>query len=141
MSTMWKGSSNAAPKRLKIRLCASSMRHGRGSRSSRSTGTCSADVTLVSSTGALLLSRVRDALQAAANPIADYTVFLSQWLESYESERWFDRARPHTIVRNGADPRFFHPIGAAAYSRGPLRLVTHHWSRHWNKGFDVYVEL
>jgi glycosyltransferase involved in cell wall biosynthesis len=86
-------------------------------------------------------SDFRDALQAAANPVADYTVFLSEWLKGYETERWFDAGRPHGVIRNGADPRFFHPIGGAAWRDRSLRLVTHHWSREWNKGFDVYVEL
>ena len=22
-----------------------------------------------------------------------------------------------------------------------MKLVTHHWSDHWNKGFDVYIKL
>src|SRR3989442_8454297 len=44
--------------------------------------------------------------------------------------------------RQRADPAIFHPVGADAWAPGKvLRLVTHHWSDNWNKGFDVYQEV
>lgn len=83
-----------------------------------------------------------DGLQAAANAQADYTVFISQWLRDYHAARWFDARRPHTAIVNGADPRSFHPFGSALFRpEGVLRLVTHHWSDHWMKGFAVYQEI
>jgi glycosyltransferase involved in cell wall biosynthesis len=87
-------------------------------------------------------SDFRDAVQAAANRIADHTVFISEWLREYEADRWFDRSRPHSVILNGADPSLFHPRGGADWTPPePFRLVTHHWSNDWNKGFDVYAEL
>ena len=51
-------------------------------------------------------------------------------------------ARPHSVIINGADSAVFHPIGSAAFEpNGPLRLVTHHWSDNWLKGFKVYAEV
>jgi len=83
-----------------------------------------------------------DPLLARANAVADHTVFISEWLRDYHAARWFDTSRPHTVVYNGADPAVFHPIGSPAYdASGPLRLVTHHWSPHPLKGFDVYVAV
>ena len=85
-------------------------------------------------------SDFRDALQAAGNSVADHTVFVSAWLRDYAS--WFDRDRPHSVILNGADPAVFHPVGRAARAPdGPLRIVTHHWSDNWNKGFAVYAEI
>ena len=46
------------------------------------------------------------------------------------------------MILNGADEKIFNPIGYRRWEgKGPLRLVTHHWSAHWNKGFDIYLAL
>lgn len=83
-----------------------------------------------------------DRLLAEGNAIADYTVFISEWLRDYHAARWFDSNRPHSVVYNGADPRFFHPIGSASWDgAGPLRIVTHHWSDNPLKGFAEYEAL
>lgn len=83
-----------------------------------------------------------DDLLRKANGIADYTIFISEWLREYFCEHWFDATAPHSVVYNGADPAVFHPIGAKAWRSGePFRIVTHHWSDNPLKGFDVYEEL
>lgn len=83
-----------------------------------------------------------DRLLAQANKVADHTVFISDWLRDYHGERWFDRNKPHAVITNGADPGIFHPIGGAEFdSSGILRIVTHHWSDNWMKGFAVYQEI
>jgi glycosyltransferase involved in cell wall biosynthesis len=83
-----------------------------------------------------------DGLLREANAVADYTVFISEWLRDYHAARWFDVARPHRAIYNGADPRVFHPVGGARYAgEGPFQLVTHHWSDNPLKGFDVYQEV
>ena len=83
-----------------------------------------------------------DALLAAANRAADHTVFVSAWLRDYHAARWFDAARPHSVIHNGANPAEFHPVGSAVWRSGtPLRIVTHHWSGNWMKGFKVYQQI
>ena len=80
-----------------------------------------------------------DDLLAPANTVADFTVFVSAWLRDYHAARWFDAKRPHAVVLNGADPATFHPLGGDVFTgAAPFRLVTHHWSDNWMKGFDVY---
>lgn len=80
-----------------------------------------------------------DSFLARSGRVADHTVFVSGWLRDYHAERWFDRGRAHSVILPGADARFFHPIGGAIWDgKQPLRIVTHHWSDNWNKGFDVY---
>jgi glycosyltransferase involved in cell wall biosynthesis len=87
-------------------------------------------------------SDFRDRVQEDASRVADHVVFLSAWLRDYEAERWFDVRRPHSVILNGADPRFFHPIGGAIFRPGEtIRLVTHHWSDNPSKGFPVYAEI
>jgi len=83
-----------------------------------------------------------DRLLAEANRVADHTVFVSAWLRDYHCQRWFDRSRPHSVIVNGADPAIYHPVGSAALAPGgTMRVVTHHWSDNWNKGFAVYEEI
>jgi glycosyltransferase involved in cell wall biosynthesis len=83
-----------------------------------------------------------DSLLADSNRVADHTVFVSQWLRDHHAERWFDVAFPHSVITPGADPRFFHPIGNHLPKSGePVRIVTHHWSDNWKKGFDIYRDI
>lgn len=83
-----------------------------------------------------------DAHLADCNRAADHTVFVSAWLRDYHAARWFDSSRPHSVIHNGADPAAFHPIGGARWTPGtPLRLVTHHWSDNWAKGFATYQAI
>lgn len=72
----------------------------------------------------------------------DYTVFIAEWLRDYFAERWFDLARPHCCIYNGADPAIYHPFGSRLPREGePVRIVTHHWSDNPLKGFDVYEQV
>ena len=83
-----------------------------------------------------------DSLLERSSRVADHTVFVSEWLRDYHASKWFDVSRPHSVIVPGADPRVFHPVGGARFEAGkPLRLVTHHWSDNWNKGFDVYRDI
>ncbi len=87
-------------------------------------------------------SRAMNDLLAQSNEAADHTVFVSQWLAEHHAARWFDLSRPHSVITPGADPRFFHPLGNQLPHTGePCRLVTHHWSDHWKKGFDIYEKI
>ena len=83
-----------------------------------------------------------DPLLKAGNEHADYTVFISEWLRNYHSDRWFDTANPHDVIYNGADSAVFYPIGQTPpRPKESFRIVTHHWSPNVMKGFPVYVEL
>jgi glycosyltransferase involved in cell wall biosynthesis len=83
-----------------------------------------------------------DRILADANRVADHTVFISAWLRDYHAERWFDTARPHSVILNGADPAVFHPVGnRPRQGSEPWRVVTHHWSSNWLKGFQIYQEI
>jgi glycosyltransferase involved in cell wall biosynthesis len=81
-----------------------------------------------------------DDLLARTNEVADHTVFISAWLRDHHAGKWFNRSRPHSVILNGADARVFHPPSVAPPA-GSFRIVTHHWSDHAMKGFDVYGEV
>jgi glycosyltransferase involved in cell wall biosynthesis len=83
-----------------------------------------------------------DKILSEANVISDCTVFIAEWLRDYHAARWFDTSRKHTCIYNGADSRIFHPIGNIPYQTGKtFRIVTHHWSNNWLKGFETYQEI
>ncbi len=87
-------------------------------------------------------SQFMDNLLEEANELADFTVFISSWLAQYHADKWFDTTRPHRVVYNGADPAVFHPVGSSRYHAGtPFRIITHHWSNNWLKGFEEYARL
>lgn len=75
---------------------------------------------------------------AVANRCADRTVFISTWLRELFRGHGFQMAEA-SVILNGADRHIFHPGGGHAWDgTGKLKVVTHHWSSNWNKGFDVY---
>jgi len=81
-----------------------------------------------------------DSLLLESNSIADYTIFISQWLADYFVERGFNRE--YDVVYNGCNLSHFYP--KEVYERtedSPIKLVTHHWSDNWMKGFDIYTAL
>lgn len=82
-----------------------------------------------------------DDLLLRANGVADVTVFISDWVRDYFAARGFDTARPHRVIHNGADPAVFHPAPVPWDQQGVCKIVTHHWSDNWNKGFAVYQEV
>ena len=74
-----------------------------------------------------------------ANYVADHTVFIASWLSDLDVWR---RETPSSVILNGADEHIFVPRSAKRWDgAGPLKLVTHHWGAHGNKGWDVYGKI
>ena len=81
-----------------------------------------------------------DSLLLESNTIADHTVFISEWLADYFMALGFDRE--YDVVYNGCNLSHFFPSEESRLSEdSPIRLVTHHWSDNWMKGFDLYNAL
>ncbi len=78
-------------------------------------------------------------LQASEN--ADDVVFISEWLRDYFIAKGFDRNRSHRVILNAANDLIYYPKNEIWDGLRPLRLVTHHWSDNWLKGFKEYQEL
>ena len=87
-------------------------------------------------------TEIEDKVMLDANKLADYTVFISSFLKDYYISIGFDSHRPHTIIQNGADENVFNPTGRADWKPNEkLKIVTHHWSKAYTKGFDIYERL
>ena len=79
-----------------------------------------------------------DSLLLQSNQLADKTVFISEWLAEYFIKKGFNKE--YSVIYNGCDRDIFYPSEKKTYN-GPLKLVTHHWSDNWLKGFDIYTQI
>ena len=71
-----------------------------------------------------------------SNRVADHTVFVSKWLKNIYSNLGFKK-QDYSIILNGANRKIFK-FNPNSWSSGKLKIVTHHWSNHQNKGAKVY---
>lgn len=77
----------------------------------------------------------------SANHIADHTVFVSSWLRDLHLAQGMP-AVSNSVILNGSDRNIFNPYGYKRWDgKSMVRIVTHHWSSHWLKGFDIYQRL
>lgn len=73
-----------------------------------------------------------------ASKVADHVVFVSSWLRNIYLDIGMDRDKTSVILA-GANNKIFNNLDLSIWEEGSkLKLVTHHWSSHKNKGFDVY---
>ena len=76
-----------------------------------------------------------------ANYCADHTVLVGSWMKSLNLTYALDH-KYLSVIRNGADSRIFNNKGHIPWNKKePLKLVTHHWSSHFMKGFDIYMHI
>ena len=74
-----------------------------------------------------------------SNYCADFTVFISSWLKNLDI---YEKNKPSRVILNGADKNIFCNYGDNSWDgKVPLKIVTHHWSPNYMKGFDVYKEV
>lgn len=77
-----------------------------------------------------------------ANKVADYTIFISNFLENLFTSKGFFHNKDYGVIRNGADNRIFNRRGKKKWDgKSPVKVVTHHWGANYNKGFDIYKKL
>ena len=76
-----------------------------------------------------------------ANQIADYTVFVSNWLLETYLDQGLNNKNNYVIL-SGANSEVFNKEGFNEWDgKSKLKIVTHHWGAHWNKGFNIYEKL
>ena len=71
-----------------------------------------------------------------ANRVSDHTVFISSWLKRLLVNFGFDESKS-SVILNGADKTIFS-YSNNTWSNGKIKIVTHHWSNHPNKGVKSY---
>jgi len=75
------------------------------------------------------------------NKIADFTVFVSEWLKKIYKKSGMNVTNSQVIM-SGADPKIFNNQGLNTWiDNQKFKIVTHHWGNHWNKGFKTYKYL
>jgi hypothetical protein len=76
-----------------------------------------------------------------ANRFADYSVFVSSYLENYFKSLGLTPKNPK-VIWNCSDRRIFNSDGYEFRKKDdPLRIVTHHWSNNIYKGFPTYKKV
>ena len=73
-----------------------------------------------------------------ANQIADHTVFISEWVKNHYIENGFDKRKPNTVIINGCYSKWYYPGLPKSINKNNIKIITHHWSDNFMKGFDVY---
>ncbi len=72
----------------------------------------------------------------------DHVVFISNFLQTHFRNKGLNPGIPQSVILNGADASIFNPQGRADWQKGQkLKIVTHHWSANFMKGFDIYERL
>ena len=83
-----------------------------------------------------------NAKMAEASRLADFSIFVSGHLRELHLRHGLDAKKPGCVILNGSDEAVFNGEGRAAWAPGgKLRIVTHHWSSNFLKGYDVYERL
>lgn len=76
------------------------------------------------------------------NRLANYTIFVSAFIRDLFISKGFDPGREHCIILTGVSEKIFNPAGLSEWSPGEkIKIVTHHWSSNYLKGFDIYERL
>ncbi len=76
-----------------------------------------------------------------ANFCADQTVVVGEWMKSLDI---FHRSKKQDIltIKNGSNQTIFNPKGYNKWNNNSkFKIVTHHWSGNWMKGFDIYQKF
>ena len=74
----------------------------------------------------------------ANSAAADHTIFISDWLKKHYEQRGFNKNS--IVITNGCNHQWFYPEDKLK-NDSKIKVVTHHWSDNYNKGFDAYIEL
>ena len=72
-----------------------------------------------------------------SNQIADHTVFISNWVKDHYIERGFQSSKAHSVIINGCNSEWYFPK-EKEINKSKVKLITHHWSDNFSKGFDIY---
>ncbi|MDA9645438.1 glycosyltransferase [Candidatus Actinomarina] len=75
-----------------------------------------------------------------ASECADHVIFVSKWLKNIFINIGMEEKKT-SVIMSGADEEIFNVEGLSKFNKEKIKFVTHHWSDHANKGFDVYKQF
>ncbi|MDC0471632.1 glycosyltransferase [Acidimicrobiia bacterium] len=71
----------------------------------------------------------------------DHTVFVSSWLKDLYIKKGI-KNKNISVILAGADSKIFNSISKRKWDGSTkIKLVTHHWSDNWMKGFGIYQTI
>ena len=80
-------------------------------------------------------------LYKKGSEVSIHVVFVSRWIRDIYLSLGVDNSKS-SVIMSGSDNLVFNSYGK---TQKPIdrkfRLVTHHWSSNWMKGFELYLEL
>ena len=80
-----------------------------------------------------------DQLLLQCSTINTKTIFVSNWMKNYFNNKGWT-CKNQSVLYNGVDEDFFS-TNYQEKNDDVLKIVTHHWSNNYLKGFDVYEFL
>ena len=76
-----------------------------------------------------------------ASKVADHVIFVSEWLRQIYLKAGMEEHKT-SVIMAGANSSIFNPRGSQESTENQIiKIVTHHWSSHINKGFKAYKDL
>ncbi len=72
-----------------------------------------------------------------ASECADRVVFVSNWLKNIYLNLGMPEEKS-LVIMSGSDKNVFKKYSNKSVDSEKIKVVTHHWSSHKNKGFEVY---
>lgn len=75
----------------------------------------------------------------------DHIVFISKWLKDYYFEK-YNKIKTkfinnHNVINNACDQNIFYQKENKQINKNKIKIVTHHWSNNYFKGFEIYNKL
>ena len=77
-------------------------------------------------------------LLCMANKTVDCTVYIASWLIDLMKDQGLEFTMEHEVILNGADQSVFRHKTKTLPLGEKIKIVTHHWSSNYMKGWDVY---
>tara|TARA_B100000427_G_scaffold40044_2_gene28869 strand:+ start:6413 stop:7501 length:1089 start_codon:yes stop_codon:yes gene_type:complete len=74
-----------------------------------------------------------------SNKVADFTIYVSSWLQGLYIVKGLDKSNS-AVIMSGSDESIFKS-SKKKIDNSKFKLVTHHWSSNWNKGFNIYEKI
>jgi len=76
-----------------------------------------------------------------ASKVADHVVFVSSWLESLYISQGIEKNKT-SVILSGSNEDYFNTLDKQYWDKSKkIKLITHHWSSNWMKGFKIYEKI
>ena len=76
-----------------------------------------------------------------SNKNIDVTLFVSDWLKNLYLKQGI-KTNNIFVIKGGPSSKVYNQTGKLQWDKtSKLKIITHHWSDNWSKGFDSYEKL